>query len=200
MTTNAMPISIACPSRPFRRPSLSTFSRTRGKLAPARMYRSFARSSRRARSRACRGRSPSRPSTRASSRSVALVVISAWRPAALTARTMSRIRGWAVGSPKPPNMTDSRWGKRRSCPARRSKTSMSMLPMGSSQVLRIQVRHDRLQREVGSMVRRLRLWMLGRISKRPWSETTSRRAPGERPSFFSSSGGTTSFPASVSRG
>jgi hypothetical protein len=64
---------------------------------------------------------------------------------------MARMSGWAVGSPNPPNMTDSRRSNLPSDAASAVKVAGLMSPVGSLQVFRMQVRHVRLQREVGSM-------------------------------------------------
>ncbi len=130
------------------------------------------------------------PASIASSSRVPLVTISALRPSPFTAAIMRRMSGWTVGSPKPPNMTDSRWGNRFSWAASRSKSAIFMSPRGSFQVFRMQVSQVRLQRDVGSMYSRDRLWMLGRTSTRPPSKMNSSSAPGSRPSFRATSGGT----------
>ncbi len=96
--------------------------------------------------------SPIRTSSRrvASSSMVPLVISSTGQPAALASASIASRSGWANGSPNPPKNTVGRGDTARTPSMTRAKVSADIVPGGSSQTLRMQVRQRRLHRVVGS--------------------------------------------------
>ena len=198
MTTKAMPISIACPSRPFRRASRSTFSRTRCETGPGpdRLEALFGR--------AVEG-DPER---------VQPLAKEAVDEGVVEERRVGRHLGpQAQGLDGLDHVEDRRVDGRLAEAAEHDGSRDEGSGRAARRAGRTSPRSCRRRapprccgcrsgrRDCSARsarwYRRFRLWMFGRISARPFFSTISRREPGARPSFFSSPAGTTRRPSST---
>lgn len=81
---------------------------------------------------------------------VPFVMSSTAHPTDFAVASMARRSGCAKGSPNPPKNSVGRGERLRTPSTIRSKVSVDIIPGGSSHTFRMQVRHCRLQRVVGS--------------------------------------------------
>ena len=74
-----------------------------------------------------------------------MVINSTRQPSDFILRIISTISGWARGSPRPPNKTPGGRENGRKSSTIRSNVELLIIPVGSFQLCRMQIRHSRLQ-------------------------------------------------------